>query len=226
MEIYSEKIALIIHFNYQNFRTMKFRIIYAMDLEIKRVQETVQKLSWYKENKYTISLPNGLKEGIIYEDIFNSVDSEYSDSLYHSTALKIQLELKKENVENQLRDMFLKFELSLPQEIIIQLTRYWTKWSYNPPNEIILHLEQKRSLISVILHETIHLLIHPYIEKYTISHWHKEALVDFLFKQTFPELSFQQSIKENYMNNIESIFWKNENLNFSEKIKKLANLWF
>ena len=204
---------------------MLFRVIYAMDLEVKRVQETVQKIAWYKENKYTVTLPNDLKEGILaHEDIFNSVDWEYSDSLYCLTAQKIQLELKKENVENQLQDMFSKFELSLPNEIIIQLTRYWTKWSYNPPNEIILHLEQKRPLISVILHETIHLLIHSYIEKYNISHWHKEVLVDFLFKQAFPEISFQQSIKENYVNDIENIFWKNDNLSFSDKIKKLSDL--
>ena len=54
---------------------MLFRVIYAMDLEVKRVQETVQKIAWYKENKYTVTLPNDLKEGILaHEDIFNSVD--------------------------------------------------------------------------------------------------------------------------------------------------------
>lgn len=202
---------------------MLIQIIYSINLETKRVQEVVKKLSWYKEKGYKITLPKNLKEDAInYEDIYNSVWQEYSDSLYKKVSSKILLEWVEKNIEIQLQNELPKFKLSLPEKVIVQLTRYWTQWSYNPPNNIILHIEQKRPLISVILHEILHLIIHSYIKDHNVSHWHKEAIVDFLFEKILPDISFRQSIKKDYTDDINTVFMGNENLNFSEIINNTS----
>ncbi|MFC1700789.1 hypothetical protein ACFLZ0_01485, partial [Patescibacteria group bacterium] len=91
------------------------------------------------------------------------------------------------------------------------LTKYGTGGSYNLPNRIILNFNKKtpNDIIRIIIHEIIHLLIQPLIEKFEIEHWPKERIVDLMLSKIMPELTKMQKLSQN-----------------TEKIDKLFNKFF
>ena len=42
----------------------------------------------------------------------------------------------------------------------------------------------------------VHLSIEPLVQKFHISHWYKEAMVDYIFNIACPRLAFRQKIPE------------------------------
>ena len=59
------------------------------------------------------------------------------------------------------------------------LTKYGMGGSYSLPNQIILNINSK-SKINTILHEITHLTIEAYIQKYKIQQNQKERIVDLI----------------------------------------------
>ena len=49
-------------------------------------------------------------------------------------------------------------------------------------------------LWKVMIHETVHLLLHQYIIKYEVSHWKKERIVDLLVQKFFPNSTELQNV--------------------------------
>lgn len=51
-------------------------------------------------------------------------------------------------------------------------------------------------IVGAIIHEIIHMAIQHLIDAHGVSHWRKEALVDFLLERFFPTLHMRQRIPE------------------------------
>lgn len=82
-------------------------------------------------------------------------------------------------------------------------------------------MDQRRPITSVIIHELIHLTIHPYIDVSKVSHWHKEAIVDLIFMRILPSISFEQSIKEEYVKDVRE-FFSDKKSGFSDAITRFG----
>ena len=100
-----------------------------------------------------------------------------------------------------------KTSLTLKDTYIIYLTKYGVGGSYNLPNSIIVNIKYKYSfgLLHTVFHEMLHLIIHPWITEYKISHWRKEKVVDLLLTKLAPQLSKPQQLPIE-TENIDKIF--------------------
>jgi len=168
----------------------KIDVIHSVEKEVERVKSTIKKLDWYKEHGYKVRLPEGLTSESSEKEIREAVASEYDT---------IDYEEASGNINNQWGEIAEKISalmdppISFESEYNIQLTRYGVGGSYNLPNKIILSIRNtKDRIIKVIVHEMIHLAIQPLINKYDISQWNKERLVDLLYKKLFPEIAIEQ----------------------------------
>ncbi|MBI5742691.1 MAG: hypothetical protein HZA25_02545, partial [Candidatus Niyogibacteria bacterium] len=110
-------------------------------------------------------------------------------------------EFKKEEYEEKSQELkkgwvgvgedFLKkletLGLPLEREYEVLFTKYGVGGSYGLPNNIQINFAYTRDILSITLHEIIHLTVEELIKKYDIDHWTKERLVDLIYGRFFPE---------------------------------------
>ncbi len=174
---------------------------YSKILEKERITNTIKRLSWYKENKYNVDLigfPKELNRERIFSvsdtDISNAIDAEYDETKFVES-------------ERSLRELFPLYhdrltcfldeiKLSIIPSIVVQLTMYGMGGSYSLPNKAIVNIAKYYGvgLLRNMLHEIIHLHIQHLIDRYKLSQWQKERVVDLLIEKLVPELAKQQKI--------------------------------
>lgn len=167
---------------------LNLNIKYSLDFEVERVTSTLKEIEWFKKNKYFLNLPENLNE----KDVYSSVKLEFDEKPYEEAKEHILSEWKDSMIdENELT----KLDVTPLSECKLFLTRYGVGGSYHLPNEIIINFQQKYSFgrIRVIAHEITHLLIQSYIEKYKVSHWRKERIVNLLMTKLSPQLFKDQN---------------------------------
>lgn len=184
----------------------KINLIYSVEDEKDRVIYTLNKLKWYREKGYSVGLPEGVNENTELGDIRSVVKNEYNEEKYKEMAESIAEEISK-NLKN-IPESFEQQGLKLEDEYNVILTLYGVGGSYSPPNNIVVNFRKKDkdSLIKTILHEVIHISIEEWIQKYGVSHWEKEKLVDLLFINIFPDLDYKEQNLPEDLSHVEKTF--------------------
>lgn len=165
---------------------------YSVATEISRVQFTARKYSWLVENGYQPQLPTSIKnhlesgDMVSDEEIRTVIEAEYQDHVYSEKARELTEAWKSES-----GGFIKKLETlgrPLPQTFKIFLSKYGTGGSYGYPDVVQLNLNRisDRGILYIVFHEMVHLTIQDLIEKYDISHWTKERLVDLTMNKFFP----------------------------------------
>ncbi len=192
---------------------IKIKINYSLSLEVKRVFNIIKRIDWYIDNDYAIDLPYGLKERldttkkISKKQIFNLVKPEFNVKDFYRTKSIIKKRwpcIAKKIQKN------LPMTISRPSKLYkIILTRYGTGGSYSRPSKVIINFNKRapERILSVIIHEIIHLLIEKFIVKYKISHWYKERIVDLIFVKIDSDNSKEQKIPID-VSKVDEIFYK------------------
>jgi len=90
----------------------------------------------------------------------------------------------------------------------IILSKYGGGGSYDLPNEIIINFKNRgEKFIQTVVHEMVHLLIEPWIQKYKISHWTKERVTDLISLKMGRELGCAQRLPKSVdIERIDKIF--------------------
>jgi hypothetical protein len=203
-------------------------INYSSEYEIQRIKYTLEKLQWYRDNKYNVSLPEKLvadSDIVISEDeIKKLVDVEYNEDDY-KTQEKFLLEKWQKLVDESWSE-FSKTSLSPLNTYKIYMTKYGVGGSYNLPDSIIINIKYTYNigLLRTAFHEMVHLLIQPWIVEYKVSHWQKERIVDLLLLKFIPRLAKSQQTRIE-TEEVDKIFDENyPNVELIVKNVGLANL--
>lgn len=178
---------------------IKFSYQYSVDKEAGYVKNILKKLSWYQKNGYNPILPTEIDDKNSDSEIIKVVKSELETNikLYQKFKKEVKIELRR--IAIKLNAFIDVLNYPIPKRILVVFTRYGPGGSYNLPNKIIVRIDKNSStkkLLQTIIHETIHLIIEkPVIQKYKISHWEKENLVNSFFehpklKILFPDYQF------------------------------------
>jgi len=176
-----------------------FNFYYSPKYEIKYIEYVRNKISWYQKMGYNPNLPEGIDDQSSKSHIIEIVNSDYKENIesYKRIRQEIKKELKEKNKE--LNNFLNNLDYPIPKKIFVYFTLYGPGGSYLPPKEIIIRFNKSflaKNLLRKIIHETIHLIIEkPVIQKYNISHWEKENIVNSFFnypilKNIFPEYKF------------------------------------
>lgn len=204
---------------------IKLDIQYSFEYEKERIKYTLGKAAWFIENGYSksIKLPAGKKLDEIdintsTDDLFDKLKEEYNSGDYE----KMQNNLSEQwsAFASKLEKYFKETSLKHEDAYIVQLTKYGVGGSYNLPNTVILNFQNRTetALFRTVVHETIHLSIQSFVDKYKVDHWVKERIVDLIFQKLDPELNMMQKLSidtqlidqsfEKYYPNIEEIMKK------------------
>lgn len=181
-------------------KEIKIVFNYSSDLEIRRIIYTIKKIDWYKNNGYTVDLPKKLEEleteelkNLTKEKVREFVLKEYEEKEYLEKINKIKT--KWSNISAGLLKKLKELGFKPEPSYNIILTKYGVGGSYNLPNEIIINFKNRgEKFIQTVIHEIIHLLIEPRIQKYKISHWEKERIVDLISLKINQELGYTQRL--------------------------------
>lgn len=209
-----------------NKNNMKLNIIYSEEFEVSRVVNTLKKLDWYKENGYTVQLPESLDISNISvvtpELVKIAISKEYDEQNY--LVSKKYIEDHWGPIGEELSKNIKNTTLILQDSYDIHLTRYGVGGSYHMPNKIIINTKWKFEfgLLKTTAHESVHLMIQPLIEKYNVKHWHKERVVDLLLQEFAPKVnSFQKMSIDT--TKIDEIF-KREYPNIDKTLQSIGSL--
>ena len=166
--------------------TMKIKIKFGIDFELRRVKNTLAKSDWYDSQGYKSKLPEGINDKSSQKEIQSQVVKEFDEKKYKERANQILSDFltTKEQFSKKLKEIFNK---DIPTTFFVYLTNYGVNGSYNLPNIIIFNINSKRGF-KTIIHEIIHLLIEDWIQGYRIQHWQKERIVDLILNSK--EFSF------------------------------------
>lgn len=190
---------------------MKLNILYSPELEVERIINTLKRVGWYKENGYTVQLPESLDisdvTSITPESVKIAVSEDYNEQNYLGS--KKYIEEHWNSVGEELTKNIKNTSLVLQNSYDIQLTRYGVGGSYHMPNKIIINIQRmfEFGLLKTIAHEGVHLSIQSMVEKYNVKHWHKERVVDLLLQEFAPKVSSFQKMSIN-TTKIDEIFRK------------------
>jgi len=170
---------------------MKLKFIYTVDSELKIVEEKIRARDFLLKNNYEVGMPKGYTlNSKDFSKVREQIEKEYDEEKMEGARKYISNKWHKYEIE---LDNFLgKIPYKVPNTLLITLSQYGGG-SYWVPNRIDVNVNHK-NLFSGIFHELIHLIIEePVIEKFKISHWDKESLVDYFFvndknlKKVFPD---------------------------------------
>ena len=187
---------------------MPLVITYSERLERQRIKDTLEKLTWYDEFGYCPRFPNDINPRIDnLEKIFLALKNEYKEEDYQRSAdeiIKKFSEIENSFFEN-LQEVCGK---RIRRRFKIMLTKYGVGGSYSVPNKIIYNLGMKSSSVYTILHEIVHLIIEPYIQKYQVGQNEKERIVDLILTSAPIELFGYKMQKrgENHSEFIDPLF--------------------
>ncbi len=176
---------------------IKLIIDYGAEREVRRVERLVPRIPWFKENGYAITLPEGIAEDSTETDINTAIKNEYSEASYLAYAHSVQEPWEK--FLPRLTEIRSTLPFALRDAYTLVLTRYGTGGSYDAiSGTIVINIvtrSQERAL-GTLIHEAIHIAVQPLIEKYKVSHWRKERLVDLIGERYFANLRKMQNLKE------------------------------
>jgi len=173
------------------------RVRYSKRAELERVLRCLKIADWYRENGYRIVLPKGLVVGKTYrrDRVERAVEKEYREKDYDAAAKVIETAWKR--VSGRFVRALMRDGIPFLNEYTVQLTKYGTRGSYNPPKGIVINIDREDMDIGRTLrHEIIHLIIHKDIQRYKISHWKKERLVDLICRKIVGRGYRMQTIAE------------------------------
>lgn len=171
-------------------------IKYSPEIDEKRVCDTLARLEWFNKNGYSVALPTGITKDSDLENIRKAIETDYVENQKTYSAEKDSLATKwpayEKTLENKLRDC----DLKTSEKYDVLFTSYGVGGSYHLPNIIWANIKRswQIGLRRTVIHEIIHLSIEPYIQKYKVSHWAKERIVDLLLNEFFPDLSKMQDL--------------------------------
>lgn len=174
----------------------KLNIKYSAQIELERVMGSIKKLPWFRENGYSISLPEGVSELSSEEKIREGVEKEYAENILVYEKEKISLLERWEKYGEILKEKLKGCSLIFYPEYEVFFSAYGVGGSYQLPNLLIVNAKKgyQIGLLRTVIHEIIHLSIEESIQKFQTSHWVKERIVDLTFEKFFPELAKKQNI--------------------------------
>jgi hypothetical protein len=172
-------------------------IKFSLEYENHRVQGVLKKLQWFKENGYDVGLPQGLSPMADESTISDAVSREYVESEYekYSQMIKNKWQDYISKIETVGRDL----PFQLKNEYTIFLTKYGTAGSYFAEEaKIVVNMikRDEASVLGTVIHEITHIGIEYLIQKYNVSHWKKERLVDLICEKYFSDLRQLRVITE------------------------------
>jgi len=204
---------------------MPLVIKYGEKLERKRIKNTLEKLSWYDKFGYSPRFPRKINPKLDnLEKIYAALKNEYKEEDYKKVTAKLNSEFSK------IEDSFFKNLQKLcggrrKRSFILILTKYGVGGSYSLPNKIIYNFGMKSSSVNTILHEIVHLVIEPYIQKYEIQQNEKERIVDLILSlKSFKLTNYKmQKRGEERKGSIDPIFTAYFRPPIDNFFKKLSN---
>lgn len=199
--------------------------------EISRVFNCLKTLEFYDRNNYPINLPKIEKyiiQGLLKNKIDKDIEAKFEKIIkdnYDKDKFDKQIqEIEKKWRENEL-EFFIKSEKLLQIEPLkkyyCNFTQYGVCGSYNPPDLIIINIVTCKNITKTIAHEIIHLMIHDLIEKYKISHWEKERLVDLYINDIYGGEIFQNIEDNELIKKVDCIYKKYKFQGIKKVISKL-----
>ncbi len=202
---------------------------FSVKQDTDRIKNTLQKAGWYQKNGYKPKMPKDLSleemGDLSEEEVKKIIADEFDGEEYKSIISKIEEDWEK--FEPQLRIGLANLGIDIDTRYQIMLTRYGTGGSYNNnwnPKGVTVNIAEKQevSVIAIICHEIVHLCIQDLIEKYNVSHWSKEHIVDLIIKSIFADERMQK-IDPILASQIDEIFGRDKT-NIEDIIKKVGNL--
>ena len=186
----------------------KLEIVFGLEEEIQRVDETIKNLPWFEEHGYAkwLKLPQHLSQSSSPEDISNSVSTEFNASVYKEYVDSIETEFPE--IEKKLDALKTLVNFDLRDRYTIKLTRYGTGGSYNVIKSLVILNIQRKSkaeLLGTIIHEITHIGIEDLIQKYNVKQWQKERIIDLITERLFPGLHKNQDYQAD-VSSVETIF--------------------
>ena len=214
---------------------IKINIQYSVQKEVERVLDTINRIDGSIKRGYDIEkllFPQNLS----YKDfklmdkkqIEELIIKEYDINDYEKNIKYIQDRWIQ--IEPNLSKGIEKMKIPLIPKFNIIFTKYGIVGSYCSPNTIIVNFQKfyYEGVLRSIIHESIHLIINPFILKYKIDHWSKERIVDLIFLDIFPKLSKMKVILNTseldkifykYFPNIEEVIFRISELNKKNCVK-------
>lgn len=181
---------------------------YSLDREIERVRNTFQKIAWFRERKYPLTLPPILTnvDAPSESEIRDAVTADFDEARYATVATTLQSDWQHVGAacERSLLDLF----PNLTGEVTVRLTRYGVGGSYHAPATIVTNIALRTNpgdLQKTLLHETIHLGLRTVIEEESLDHWVKERLVDRVSTKVNPTYGRLQKINAD-VSHVDEVF--------------------
>ena len=214
---------------------IKINIEYSIQKETERVINTISRIDSFIERGYNIRkllFPKNLSyeelKLMTKDEIQKLITEEYIIDDYKKNIKYIQDRWLQ--IGPKLSAGIEKMKIVLIPEFDIIFTKYGITGSYHTPKTIIVNIQKfyLEGLLRSIIHESIHLVINPFILSYKIDHWSKERIVDLIFLVFFPELNKMQIIPNTdeldkifyeYFPNIEEVILKISELKNTSNIK-------
>jgi hypothetical protein len=189
---------------------INLNVKYSSEYEVVRIKGTLEKLQWYKDNKYNPKLPEGLNLDL-WPNISENTIKEIVAIEYNEDDFKIQEQylLKKwSEVIDSAQAEIGKTALQLLDTYTVCLTKYGTNGSYVYPDSVIVNVQSRYmdGLVRVVFHEVVHLMIEQWITEYKTEHRQKERIVDLLTMKFTPNISKTQNIALEITEPIDQIF--------------------
>lgn len=199
--------------------------------EINRVSQTIDKMDFFMNNNYQVFLPKVSKEimdkiekckklsDLEKEKIKVQIKKEHKSSIKQKKILKIKKFWIK-NIEqkffNNITDLL---KIKPLKEYTIYLTQYGCGGSYWPPNKAIVNINLMCTY--TVAHEILHLMIEDLIQKYKISHWQKERIVDLYMSKIFDDYGLQNIDDRKGVKKVDKIFKDSHALGVEKMIKMI-----
>lgn len=216
----------------ENIKPIDIVIKYSQSFEAVRVLNTLNKLKWYNQRGYRVVLPRGVLEKIKVGDkkitkkqISHIINKEFNLKKYENVAKKIRQWWLKNNIK--ITKNLCDRDVQVPLKCQVWLTCYGTRGSYDAPNTIIVNIAEKplRKIYGAIIHEIIHLGIEYLAEKFRVSHFAKERIVEHIFSVTMPNPSLfikQKFPSTEEIQGIERILFEKPHIPVKEIIRGIS----
>ena len=167
---------------------MKINIKFGKEFDKNRIKNSVARLDWYKKHGYNPQLPEGVDEKSTDNEILEKVGKEYKEREYENIA-KILLNDFSIFSDKLEQTLFYIFGKDIQTSFNVYLTKYGVGGSYRLPNEIILNINNKLG-VKTVVHEMVHLMIEENVKKYNLKQFQKERTVDLILH--YPKFYFLQ----------------------------------
>ena len=160
---------------------MRIDFLFSEDFEVKRIQNTLRAMPWFREHGYRPYLPEGISEDASEDVIRLCVHETFDPEPYREREKMLLDELVtyQENWNAAIAQTF----SAAPEAVHVFLTRYGVDGSYNPPSTVVYSLRDSDGIMTVF-HEIVHLCIQEDIDRFGIEHWAKERIVDAILHTT------------------------------------------